>query len=224
MQASERPRVLAHFHKSSESIAKLQADYGPVIVPIQADLSIQDQVQHLIDRIRSEAGMPNKIVHLAALNLRLERFRQMDVRLFESDFAVQVRSILYLLREFLPAMSQSATRSKVVFVLSSVTFGVPPKFLSAYTTVKYCLLGLARALASEYAGTNVNINCVSPSMVETAFVSDIPKKAVELSAAQNPLGRNVTTCEVTGVIEFLLSPASDSLHGVNVPVAGGSAF
>jgi 3-oxoacyl-[acyl-carrier protein] reductase len=115
-------------------------------------------------------------------------------------------------------------RAKVVFVLSSVTVGAPPKFMSMYTIVKHAQLGLVRALAAEYAATPLTINAVSPSMVETRFLDDIPGLAKEKAAQASPRGRIATTDDVVGAIAFLLAPASDFMTGVNLPVTGGSAF
>jgi 3-oxoacyl-[acyl-carrier protein] reductase len=109
-------------------------------------------------------------------------------------------------------------------VLSSVTLGVPAKFMSGYTLVKYAQLGLLRALAAEYAGTSVNINAVSPYMVETQFLSEIPEKAREMAAAAAPEKRLATPAEVVSVIQFLLSSGSDFLNGANIPVTGGTVF
>ena len=224
MKGSKPPRVLAHYNHSQDRIEQLQSEYGSSILPLQADLASPEDLERLMHTICSQTEGLHQIVHLAALKLRLERFPQADLASFEADFSVQLGAISRLLREFLPAMARSATRTKIVFVLSSVTLGVPPKFMPFYTVVKYAQLGLMRALASDYAGTSVDINAVSPSMVETRFLSAIPQKAVEISASQSPMRRNLTIREVTRVIEFLLSPSSDHLGGVNIPVTGGAIY
>jgi 3-oxoacyl-[acyl-carrier protein] reductase len=224
MKRPNPPRVLAHFHRSRDRVEELRDTFNDLVVPIQADLSVASDVVHLIEQIRIESAFPMKIVHFAALAPRLERFPCADLFHFESDLAVQLLAFVRILREFLPAMSEFETATKVVFVLSSYTLGASPKYTSFYTTVKYAQLGFMRALASDYAGTKVNINAVSPSMVETRFLSNIPAKAIEMTASQNPHRRNTKPMEVTSVIEFLLSSGSDHLNGVNIPVTGGAAY
>lgn len=224
MTGSKPPRVFAHFNRSRERIERLQNHYGSSIVPVQADLSVPDDLQNLVHGVRAKTETLNQIVHFAGLELQLERFAQADLAHFEGDLAVQLDAIIRILRELLPLMVRSETRAKVVFVLSSVTVGVPPKFMSLYTVIKYAQLGLMRALASEYGSNNVDINAVSPGMVETRFLSALPSKAIEMAASQSPLGRNLSAREVSGVIEFLLSRGSDHLSGVNIPVAGGAVY
>jgi 3-oxoacyl-[acyl-carrier protein] reductase len=216
--------ILAHFHHGRERMEKLRSELGDHFEPIQADLSEPSGVEQLIAQVRSRTEFPNKIVHFAGLKLRLERFAQADLTRFDADFQVQVRAAMRLLQEFLPAMARAENRTKVVLVLSSATLGVPAKFMSAYTVVKYAESGLLRALAVEYAGTSVNINGVSPYMVGTQFLSEIPEKAREMAAAATPDKRLATPAEVVAVIEFLLSSGSDYLNGVNLPVTGGTAF
>ncbi|MDP3083015.1 MAG: SDR family oxidoreductase, partial [Rubrivivax sp.] len=61
----------------------------------------------------------------------------------------------------------------------------------------------------------------SPSMIETPFLADIPGKIVEINADNHPQKRNGLPTDVAPVLRFLLSPESDFMTGVNVPVTGG---
>jgi len=223
-KASPAVRILAHFHQGQERMEQMKQEIGSSFYPIQADLRSREGVEHLIAQVRSHAEFPHKIVHFAGLKLRMERFHQADMEHFDADFQVQVRAAMRLLQAFLPAMARAEQHTKIVLVLSSVTVGVPAKFMSAYTVVKYAELGLLRALAADYAGTAVNINGVSPYMVETQFLSEIPEKAVQLAAAATPGKRLATPAEIVAAINFLLSPGSDYLYGVNLPMTGGTVF
>ena len=133
----------------------------------------------------------------AALRPGPERFTKFNWNHFEKDMAVQVQSAVILLKRFLPKMAK-LPRGRVVFMLSSYVHGVPPKYMTMYTTVKYAQLGLMRSLEAEYAGTPVRVNAVSPSMVETQFLRDLPETVVQMNAQANPLGRNATPAEPAG--------------------------
>src|ERR1700742_1534144 len=135
-KAGSAVQILAHFHQGQERMEQMQRELGDSFKPIQADLSKSEGIEQLIAQVRSHAEFPNKIVHFAGLKLRMERFHQTDMEHFDSDFQVQVRAAMQLLQAFLPAMARVAQHTKVVLVLSSVTVGVPAKFMSAYTEVK----------------------------------------------------------------------------------------
>jgi 3-oxoacyl-[acyl-carrier protein] reductase len=215
------PVVLAHSFSSRDRLLPLQTEFGNKLQLLQSDFSQRSSVEAMAEQIASEYGTPAEIIHLPALRLTYERFTKFNWDRFEADMAIQVESAVILLQKFLPKMVK-LPRARVLFVLSSVVHGVPPKFMSMYTMIKYMQLGLMRSLAAEYASSSVRINAISPSMVETRFLQEIADVAVQMSASANPQGRNATPADLLGAIEFLLSPASDFVHGIDIPIAAGS--
>lgn len=222
LASSPDAHVLAHFFRGGERLNELAVEHPGRITLMQADLSSYEASEALAKQILQDHGVPTSVVHLPALRLRPERFTKFDWGLFESDLAVQVGSAVALLRLLLPKMTK-LLRGRVVFMLTSNVHGVPAKYLSQYTVVKYAQLGLMRALAAEYAATPVRINAVSPSMVETQFLAELNDLAIQGAAASHPLGRNATPEDVIGAMLFLLSPAADYISGVALPIAGGTA-
>jgi 3-oxoacyl-[acyl-carrier protein] reductase len=223
LQRPDPPLVIAHCHAGLDRVEALRAQLGAGgerIRPIEADFTSSASVEAMADRILAEHGAPSQLVHFPGKKLVYERFPKLDWERFQRDMEIQLHAAVTLLQRFLPRMAKMP-RAKVVFVLSSVTRGAPPKFLSMYTVLKHAQLGLMKALASEYAGTPVNVNAVSPSMIETRFLDALPEVAVRMAAAANPHGRNATPEDVLGAIELLLSPGSDFINGAEIPVGAG---
>jgi 3-oxoacyl-[acyl-carrier protein] reductase len=212
-------RIMAHSFRGNERIAALQQEFPERVVALQADFSDAAAITEFSAQVALD--MPSAVVHLPALRPHPERFTKFAWEHFERDLTVQLRSLIILLQPLLPKMTK-LPRARIVFMLSSYVHGIPPKYLSQYTVIKYAQLGLMRALAAEYGATPVRINAVSPSMVETQFLSDLSELVVQGAAAANPLGRNATPEDVIGAILFLLSPASDYINGVTIPVAAGT--
>ena len=102
--------------------------------------------------------------------------------------------------------------------------GVPPTGMAHYTTVKYAMLGYMKAIAAEYRGKGINVNGISPSMVDTKFIDNIPSVAVNMIADSHPQKRIATTKDVTPAISFLMSESSDFVFGTNFPITGGEVF
>jgi len=222
MAGANPPVVLAHSYTGGPRIEALQQEFGELIQPLQADFSKREDVSAMADDIAARYGVPTAIVHMPAMKVVHERFSKFPWKQFDDDIAVQLESAIVLLQRFLPKMAK-LPRARVVFMLSFVTQSMPPKFMSYYTILKYAQLGLMRATAAEYASTNVRINGISPSTVDTQFLSGITEVAVQMAAAASPQGRNATPQDLLGAIEFLLSPAADFITGADIPVtAGGS--
>ena len=220
---SDEALIIAHYKSSNEKLLELSKNINNELVTIKADLSKEDEINKLLALIESDYGVPNKIIHLAAPKFKNIRFKDIFWGEFQNEIDISLKSIILILNIFLPKMAK-LKQGKVVIMLSSVVINIPPKALTQYTTIKYAMLGLVKALASEYSDKNIQINAVSPSMIETKFLDNINEKLVELSAYNHPLKRNAQIDEITPIIIMLTSKESDYINGVNIPITGGSAF
>jgi 3-oxoacyl-[acyl-carrier protein] reductase len=215
--------ILAHYNSSNKNLLKLSEKIDNELIMLRADLSIECEVISMIEKIESQYGVPNKIIHLAAPKVNNIRFKDVCWEDFERDIEVSLKSTVLILNKYLPSLAKER-RGKIVLMLSSYVLGVPPKALSHYITIKYAMLGLLKSLASEYSDRNIQINAISPSMIETKFLENINEKFVELSAYNHPLKRNARVEDVTPIIRMLISHESDYLNGINIPITGGATF
>ena len=215
--------ILAHYHSNKDELVQLSKEIKNTLVPLQADLSNEDDINALIQKIQTEYGTPNKIIQLAASRVENIRFKEVKWSDFEKDMNITLKSSVMFLTAFLPQLAREK-RGKVVIMLSSYVLGVPPKALAHYTTIKYALLGLVKSLASEYDNKNIQINAISPSMIDTKFLDNINEKFVELNAYNHPLKRNAIVQDITPAIKMLISKESDYMNGINIPITGGSIY
>lgn len=187
------------------------------------DLTDADAVGSFVAEVSARFDTPTHLVHLPALRVKNTKFKNFDSERFGLDFSVQVQSALTVCREFVPKMAK-AKFGRVLFMQTSYTLGMPPKFTTAYVVAKSALGGLVKSLAADFAGTGVTVNCVAPSMIETRFLADTSDLIIEAAAAANPMGRNATTDDVVPAMAFLLSEEARFITGVTLPVTGGSAL
>lgn len=212
---------LAHYNSGLERLQAIQGEMPSGIIPLKADLATEVGVLGLLKEIEARGAVPDRVVFVAAPKLSLTRFKDLNWSDFQMQLDCQLRAAVMILSRFLPDMTR-AKYGRVVFVLSSYTFGLPPAAMAHYVTAKYALLGLMKALSSEYVGKGICINAVSPSMLETDFLAQLPDKLVEFAAQQHPMKRNGLPEDVGPVVRFLLSDEARFLSGVNIPVTGGS--
>lgn len=186
---------------------------------ICADVSNPEQVNTLLHDVARTGGV-HSLVHAASAPLTEGRFRKTEWSAFAKQFEVTVQGG-YLLVQGLLACKSNIRLESVVFILSSVTLGVPPAGKSPYITAKYALLGLARSLAVELAAKGVRVNCVSPGFTQTALTAQVDERIQQLIVGSVPLKRLATPEDVAAAVAFLVSTDSSYLTGVNLPVSGG---
>ncbi len=187
------------------------------------DLSDPEATDAFVASVKSLSLTFTHYVHFPALRVINTKFRNFDEERFLRDLNVQVMSAAKLSKLVVPAMAKAGF-GRVVFTATSYILADPPKNTAAYIMAKSALAGLAKSLATDYVSNGVTVNCVSPSMMETKFLSDTSHIIVEAAAARHPMKRNATVEDVAPAIAFLLSEEARFITGVNLPVTGGSVI
>lgn len=214
--------VIAHCAQSVDKLENLQNKLNYIDMEIiRCDLSSPRLVIDMINQIKEKHECPTHILHLAASKFEYMRISKLDWKIISKDMEVQVHSIAEIFKVFLPAMIKKRY-GRCVIMLSEYTLGKPPKFMINYNIVKSALQGLMKSAAAECAGTNVCINGISPSMIETSFLTNLDPRQIELNAQNNAMKRNVMVEEVVSGIDFLMSDDSSYVNGINLNLSGGN--
>lgn len=220
-ERKEECTVLGQYYQNGAGIKELADSLIYVkLIPYQCDLSDAQAVEGWLAQMDEAGHVPSYILHLAASRFDYMRFSEYDRDRTTRELNIQVHAIATILKRFLPDMV-NRRYGKIVFMLTAYTIGVPPKFMSDYIITKYALLGLMKSVASEYAGKGININGISPNMMETKFLSGIDKRTIEMNARNSAMSRNVWIEETVAGIEYLFSDAAAYLQGVNLNMSGG---
>lgn len=213
--------LLAHYGSHPEGLYALEQECSHLTFEyLSCDLSNEQQVKHLADALREKEAVQG-FLYLAAEKMRYEKLKKMDMDRLDRSYQIQVHALAEIAKAVLPMMAKEKF-GKAVVMLSECTLGMPPKFAAEYVTVKYAALGLMRALSLEYADKHVNVNGLSPAMMETKFLSELEERLVEMNAAANVIKRNATVQEAARAIAFLLSSGADYMNGVNLNLTGGN--
>ncbi len=216
--ADNYSKIIAHYRSSADRFSDLQAKLGDKLLPVQADFADSQSVRIMLDSLADLGLKPDHLVHLAAAPMENQKFKKLGWQDFSAAIDTDLRPIVDILGDFLPSMAK-AKYGKVVFMLTSCVVGMPPKYKSVYTTAKYALLGLAKSLAVEYADRGITVNGVSPEMVDTRFVDNLPDLIKEMNAADMPLKRNLQVEDVVPTLAYLLSDGADMVSGQNIVIS-----
>ena len=106
--------------------------------------------------------------------------------------------------------------------ISSIFGVVSKKKRAAYSSTKWGLIGLTKAVALDLAPFNVQVNAISPGFVDTNLTKKIlgVEKMKEISSTI-PLGRLASSEEISKVALFLCSNLNTYITGQNIIVDGG---
>ena len=214
-------KIYAHFSSHGEKLTKMQQnEQNAEIIPVKADLTKEEDVKGMLSVMKEAGDCPDCLVHLPAKKLVYNKLKKADWQAIAEDMELQVHSLLTIGGYILPEMAKKGS-GRVVIMLSAVTLGMPPKFMSQYVVAKYALLGLMKSMAMEYAEKGICVNGISPNMMETEFISGIDERIIEMNRESSTLKRHVKVEETVAAILFLLSEECGYMNGVNLNLTGG---
>ena len=154
-------------------------------------------------------------------SIKLRPFERIPVADFQADFQLNVLGAVQVLQACMKRLKKADGASVVLF--STVAADTGMSFHASIATAKAAVEGLTRALAAEYAASNIRVNCVAPSLTDTplaAALLNTPEKQ-EASAKRHPLQRIGQPQDLAYMTSFLLSDHGSFITGQVLPVDGG---
>lgn len=138
---------------------------------------------------------------------------------------VNVLGVYHLSQAVLPGMLEREAGS--VINLASIGGVVAVRDRFAYTTTKYAVVGMTKAMALDHSHTGVRVNCICPGRVETPFVqarlAEYPDRdaAYKEMASTQLNGRMVQPEEVAAAALYLASDEAAMVTGACQMIDGG---
>ncbi|MDH4268615.1 MAG: SDR family oxidoreductase, partial [Deltaproteobacteria bacterium] len=93
--------------------------------------------------------------------------------------------------------------------------------MAPYSAAKAGIIALTKTLGKEMAPYNVQVNCVSPALIETDMAKEMTPEQRTLLTSKIPLGRLGQPEEVAAVVKFLISDEASFVTGQCYDVSGG---
>jgi 3-oxoacyl-[acyl-carrier protein] reductase len=150
-------------------------------------------------------------------------YEQLQPDQLDKAYAAMTMGFFHLSRHLLPAL-RSAPAGRIVAISSFVAhrYRLVGERFPASAAAKAGLEALAKALALDLAPEGITVNCVVPGHIEKDS-QDAARKAARRERMQPliPMGRMGQPEDVTGIVEFLLSPAAGYITGQLIHVDGG---
>jgi NAD(P)-dependent dehydrogenase (short-subunit alcohol dehydrogenase family) len=165
-----------------------------------------------LDGVFNSAGISDVVAPAIEVDIANWQ-RVVDVNL-RGTFLVARAAARHMLRE----------RRGSIVAISSVNgvLGIPRRH--AYGPAKAAIAQLARTLASEWGMSNVRMNALAPTYINTPMIERLVaagKIDIDRLRRRTPLGRLGEVADVARAAAFLLSDWSQFITGVTLPVDGG---
>lgn len=201
----------------------------PGAITIPADVTDRASIDTGFETARAAHGPIGILVNNAGIAPSAP-FARMTAGTWRATMATNLDALFHCCQAALPDLL-AAPAGRIVTIAS--TAGLKGYgYTAAYVASKHGAIGLMRALAAEFAATPLTANALCPGFTDT----DIVARAIETIAGRtgrseakalaeltrhNPQKRLITPEEVAAAAVWLCLPASGSVTGQAIPIAGG---
>ncbi len=198
--------------KQAGQVAEQVDPDGKNVITIPTDVCKSDDVRQAVAKTIDTFGKVDFLVCVAGGSTRDRKryFCDQKEEIYVENININLFGALYFAQAVTKHMAQQQS-GKIVFITS--VLGIQGwRNCAEYSAAKGGLITFSKALAMEMGEFGVNVNCVSPGLVERGS-ADV--------SSHNYLGRNCTGEDIANAVSFLLSEEAGFVTGANLVVDGG---
>ena len=213
--------VTSRTQKEVDVVAEEIKKSGGKALAVVADLTVNEQLENLVQATVGEFGKIDILVNNAARSF-LRSLIDLREDGWDKVFNTNVKAVWLLSR--LVARKMMEQKSGRIINITTVGAEKAELGMAAYGCSKAALKMLTRCMAREWAQFGIQVNAVGPGLTKTDFSKPIwsnPEVAKHVSAAI-PMGRLAEPEEIVGSVLFLASDAARFITGHSIYVDGGS--
>lgn len=212
---SERPGLEEEIASVASACENAKADV--------CDVTDEDQIRALFDRVVSTHGQVDIVVNAAGVMLR-KPYDETTRREFEQVVQVNLVGTWLIDREAGRRMTPRRT-GKIINISTVYAERVGPVPESAYYASKAGIVNVTRSMAAELGPHGITVNCVAPGVFyPTKMTAALAGQQEQLDwfSRRTMLGRlGDPARDIAGPVVMLASPASDYVTGQVIYVDGG---
>ncbi len=212
---------VANEQAARETKEQIDAQCAPALLA-RADVSDAKQVEGMFERCLQEFGHLDILVNNASAEAR-QFLWEMTEADWDRVLAVSLKSVFLCSRQ--AALCMMPRKAGKILNISSIHDSVPRAKASAYCAAKAGVLMLTRAYALELAPYNIQVNAISPGLIETdrtahyiRYGNETGRNNIETAI---PARRAGTPEEVAEPAVYLVSDGAGYTTGTTLYVDGG---
>lgn len=213
--------------KSCDDTATMVEAAGRKAVAITCDVTSEDAVASLAKGVQQHVGRCDILVNNAGI-YPIQPFEDVSFADWRRVMALNLDAVFLLCKAFMLPMRQRQW-GRVINVSSSTLHTLASGY-THYIASKGGVVGLTRALATEFGNDGVTVNAVSPSLTRTSGTEGRQPRAgrasmdEEFQALANlqAIKRVQVPQDVAGVVSFLASDDAAFMTGQTLYADGGT--
>ena len=191
-------------------IEQLKKESKAVVELIKTDVTKEEEVEKLVLSVISKYGRIDVLVNVVGGYLGGKSVSELDEKEWDLMMTMNLKSAFLISKHVIPQMV-SSKYGKIMHV-SSRTGLKSSGYDSAYAASKSGLIRLVESLSEEVKDSNINVNCIMPSTIDT----EANRRAMPTADHS----KWVKFQDLANVVLFLCSDEANVITGAAIPTYG----
>lgn len=192
-------------------------------VSMQCDITDESQVLQTVEQILNKYGAIDILVNSAGAINDPVHFHEMPNSEIKKLIDVNMYGVFRMSKAVLPNMREN--KSGCIINIGSISSerAIPRVHLAVYSATKAAISMFTKAIAVEYARSNIRCNCVNPGIINSGMIKpylDDPQ-ARKVLEDRLPLNRIGEPVDVANAVLYLASDEANWITGTILNVDGG---
>ncbi len=216
-------RLLAQGHQlwglARSDQSELAAKHPGAFHASRCDVADWTQLERTAAEIAAAWPHADGLITCAGVQGALGPAVTLDPRAWSATVRANLDGTYYAIRALHGLLRRAPRRAKIVCFSGGGATKARPNF-SAYAAAKTGVVRLVETLAEELRGEPLDINAIAPGAINTRLTDEVLRlgpavvgEAEYQSARQQKQGGGDALAKALGLVEWLLSPASDGISG-----------
>ena len=212
----------------AEETAGIIAKYGIKTAVVKVDVSKQDEVKALFQKVDQDFGKLDVLFNNAGIATKGIRLHEMLLEDWNRVIDVNLNGTFMCMQEGIKLMLRQKSGS--IINISSILglSAIDPEILAIghYIASKHAIIGLTKTAAVQYGPDNIRVNAIAPGFIGETRLGDVEKRGDDESQPDKittltPMRRFGQPKELKGLAVLLASDESSFITGATFVLDGG---
>jgi len=202
--------VISSYLNEREKTGRTQTDNKSTVQLVKANVTNEEEVEKLVLGVLEKYQRIDILVNVVGAFLGGKAVVELEEKEWDMMMTVNLKSA-FLTSKHVARQMISSKYGKIVHISSRI--GLHSEgYDSAYSASKSGLIRLVESLAEETKKSNINVNCIMPSIIDTQANRKVLPNA--------DFNKWVKPEELANVVLFLCSEEAKTITGAAIPTFG----